>query len=175
MTRVGKEGGVRVYLVRPSVAVASSILGLLVMTGCQFQETGPTESGGSVGISDAETNEVGEGTEAPPAPLVYLPDGSAAQNEKYFRQVLTQAGAGAGRVSGSDMVKAVSDAGFELDLIELTPDTSLIALPADTVTLAVRMGDDCLVGQWGKDWVVSQVAPVLDTGVCLVGDANSLD
>jgi hypothetical protein len=158
-----------------SIPLSAALVALL-LGGCQSllgaqPEPAPTGQLEDLPSSDAPEEE--EAVASPPPE--FIPGGSAAQNEAYFLYVLTEAGAGSERVLGADVRQAVVDAGFDDEAIEITSDTSLIRLPAESITIAVAMDGECLVGQWGKDWLVTQVTPLLDTGVCLVGDVDSLD
>jgi hypothetical protein len=59
--------------------------------------------------------------------------------------------------------------------MELTPDASLIELPADSTALAIRFDGECVITQWGSDWYASAVEPVLASDTCLLGETVSLD
>lgn len=153
----------------------SAALVALLLGGCQSLLGAQAEPAPTGQLEDLPSSEaLEEETLAPPIPE-FIPGGSAAQNEAYFLYVLTEAGAGSERVLGADVRQAVVDAGFDDEAIEITSDTSLIRLPVDSITIALAIDGECLVGQWGKDWLVTHVTPLLDTGVCLVGDGDSLD
>ena len=60
-------------------------------------------------------------------------------------------------------------AGFAREDIEVTPDTTHVQA-ADSIMFAVRLGDSCLVGQYGSAiGYASTATDVLATGTCLVG------
>lgn len=105
-----------------------------------------------------------------------VPGGSAAENQPYVDyfvgKKVTQVGES---VTGREAVDLLLEAGFEADQIEFTPDTSLIQLPADSVTVAIRIEEECIIAQWGSDWYASSVEPVLVTETCLLGATESLD
>jgi hypothetical protein len=105
-----------------------------------------------------------------------VPGGSAAENQPYVNYLVgekvTQVGES---VTGREVVDLLLEAGFEPDHIEFTPDTSLIQLPADSVTVAIRIEEECIIAQWGSDWYASSVEPVLVTETCLLGATKSLD
>lgn len=59
--------------------------------------------------------------------------------------------------------------------MELTSDETAIGLDADSTSLSVRISGECVIAQWNDEWVVSQVAPMLASGTCLVGETVSLN
>ena len=132
-------------------------------------------------VPDSQTRPVSvDGQPAPSGDAVVPPPefvegGSAEENLPYFDWILTEAGAGAGTLSGADAVAVLVDAGFDATLIEVTEDFTSIQLAADSVTIAVRIQGACALGQWSKTWYASSVGPVLGSGTCLLGDTASLD
>jgi hypothetical protein len=59
--------------------------------------------------------------------------------------------------------------------MELTPDRTAADLAADNIQFSVRIGDECLLGQFGNTGYVSAVGDVLSTGRCLVGKTRPID
>jgi hypothetical protein len=121
-----------------------------------------------------------EAIEAPPEaevpPPVFDPEGGARENQAYVDFVITSAlDASPGNRVGRVAIEALVQSGFDPSVLELTRDTSLIELPVDSISVAVRFDDQCVIAQWGSDWYVSQIEPVLVTGACLVGETVSLD
>ena len=106
----------------------------------------------------------------------FVPEGGARENQPYLdwliRQTLDDRASGR---SGLAVVEALEAAGFDRAHLEVTRDLSLIELPVDSVSVALLWEDECFIGQWGNDWYVSQIEPVLGTGRCLVGETVSLD
>ncbi|GAA2025023.1 hypothetical protein GCM10009819_05010 [Agromyces tropicus] len=72
---------------------------------------------------------------------------------------------------GADFVAALAAAGFAPSAMQVGSDTTTLGEPADSIQFAVRIGDTCLIGQFGakSDGYRSLIAPVLGTGGCLVG------
>lgn len=145
----------------------------LTVSACQSPTDGPsqaeqaTEQTPEVDTAESDTDE---------APVAqFYPDSSAATNAPYFGQVLADLGVGSERINVDVVREGLVDAGFHPDAIESTPDDSLIALPADSVSVAVVMNDECLIGQYTSSWLVVDVAPVLSSGTCLVLNEESLD
>lgn len=64
---------------------------------------------------------------------------------------------------------ALTDAGFTADQAEVTASRTPTGLDADAVEAAVKVGDDCIVGQLRTGSVAVNVFPVLSDGRCLVG------
>lgn len=105
----------------------------------------------------------------------FIPGGSAQDNLPYIDLVLTDAGAGSGLFGSLDAVAALEAAGFSRQDIEVTSDRTRLELSAESVTIAVRVGEECALGQWSSSWYSSAVEPILASGTCLVGDTLSLD
>lgn len=106
----------------------------------------------------------------------FIEGGSALENQPFIDYVVSRALENPeNKRAGAAVVSALQEAGFTPDLLELTPDNSLIQLPVDSVTIAVRFGEECVIGQWGAEWYVSQVEPLLATTRCLLGETVSLD
>ena len=149
----------------------SVLLPLLVVlaAGCQAgSETQPlvaTPGAGEVSVAED---------------LAYIPEfvpgGSALENQPYIdylvEPTVTETGA-APKVR--DVVELLIRGGFSAEEIEFTPDTSLIRLPADSITVAIHIQEECIIAQWGSDWYASSVEPLLVTGTCLLGATESLD
>jgi hypothetical protein len=93
--------------------------------------------------------------------------GTAQQNLSYFDYV-NQAQIATGGVSGVAFVESLVAAGFAREDIEVTPDNTNVQA-ADSIVFAVRLGDTCLVGQFGNVGYASTATTVLATGTCLVG------
>jgi len=143
---------------------------VVLAAGCQANpETQPL-------VQDGDAGEQVTTIEDPAFVPELVPGGSAAENQPYVDylvgQKVTQPGES---VTGRDVVDLLLEAGFEVDDIEFTPETSLIQLPADSVTVAIRIEQECIITQWGSDWYASSVEPVLVTETCLLGATESLD
>ncbi|BDZ56234.1 hypothetical protein GCM10025870_33070 [Agromyces marinus] len=78
--------------------------------------------------------------------------------------------------SGADFVAALVAAGFDPAAIQVTSDTTTLGDRADSIQFAVRIGEDCLVGQYGpkSDGYLGAVQPGLGAGGCLVGATGSI-
>lgn len=147
---------------------ALALVAGFAVTGCQPVADDPSPSPAS-----------DPGTAQTPDPAFIperVPGGSARENQPHIDYVLTQAiESTRPDVAGLDLVKVLVEAGYSQEEMELTPDASLIELPADSTALAVRFGEECLITQWGSDWYASAVEPVLASDTCLLGETVSLD
>ncbi len=147
---------------------ALALVASFAVTGCQHIADDP-----SPGSSSDQT------TEAILDPAFIperVPGGSARENQPHIDYVISlEIEATGPDVAGLDLVTALAAAGYSQENMELTPDSSLIKLPADSTALAVRFGEECLIAQWGSDWYASAVEPVLATDTCLLGQTVSLD
>jgi len=145
----------------------------ITLPGCQAPTVDSSQEEQTTGQS-LETDTPESGTQDEPVAQFY-PDSPAATNAPYFRQVLADLGVGSEQVSVEVVREGLVEAGFDPDTIESTPDDSLIALPADSVSVAVAIDEECLIGQFTESWFVVDVAPVLSSGTCLVLNEESLD
>lgn len=110
-----------------------------------------------------------------PAPTLD-PTGSAADNRAYFdavnRQFLTENPTTGGRGVIDNLVAA----GFDKAAMQLTPDRTVGNRAADSVQFSVRIGDECLLGQFGAAIAyASSIGPALSTGSCLIGSTRPID
>ena len=140
----------------------------VAVTGCQPIADDPSPSSSS----DPATEEI-LATEFIPE---RVPGGSSRENQPHIDHVISLAiQAARPEVRGLDLVASLVEAGYSQQAMELTPDASLIELPADSTALAVRFGEECLITQWGSDWYASAVEQVLASDTCLLGETVSLD
>ena len=146
------------------------ILSSLLVTGCQPMADDPSPS------STANVEDAGAEQLDPEFIPERVPGGSARENQPHIDYVLTTALDDVRPdVQGRDLVASLVEAGYAQDDMELTPDASLVELPADSTALSVRFGEECLIAQWGSDWYTSAVEPVLASDTCLLGETVSLD
>jgi hypothetical protein len=119
-----------------------------------------------------------EPTEAPetprPGPTLDT-NGSALQNLDYFDAVNERLIAEQESPDGRAFIDSLIAAGFAREAMEVTPDRTAVGLDADNIQFSVRLGDECLIGQFGNTGYVSAVADALATGKCLVGKTRPID
>ncbi len=113
---------------------------------------------------------------ATPAPAPTLdPSGTAQENREYFDWVNERLADDSGPPDGRAVIDSLSAAGFDRQAMEVTPDLTAVGLDADNVQFSVRIGDECLLGQFGNTGYVSHITEVLSTGRCLVGRTRPID
>jgi hypothetical protein len=142
----------------------------LILSGCQ---SASSDDPASVAPDTPDAIEEVEEVELIPE---FYPNGDARENQPYIDYVVQGVVSSANElVDGMLVVEALEEAGFDRASMELTPRTSLIALPADSTSLAIKIDDVCVITQWSATWYASSLEPVLVTGTCLLGDTVSLD
>ena len=112
-----------------------------------------------------------------PAAIALVPGGTAEENLPYFEQVIQQVVAADADAPGRTVVEALVAGGFAKESMQLTADETSIGLDADTVLVSVKLGESCLLGQYGpkSDGVHAVVAAPIATGACLVGRTVPLE
>jgi hypothetical protein len=101
--------------------------------------------------------------------------GTAAENLAYFDYVNKSFIAEGGDLSGRPFIDNLVKAGFPKVDMEVTPDRTTVNLAADNISFSVRLGDSCLIGQYGNTGYASTVQKLLSTGKCLVGITRTID
>lgn len=102
---------------------------------------------------------------------VFYPDGSASQNLPLFENTLKDTGAGGLGHNLQDSIKALVDAGFELESITHTAVISKTTDSVDSVSLAIAFDEKCLIAQFSNTWINAVVAEPTVSG-CLIGDVE---
>ncbi|PPH97777.1 hypothetical protein C5C95_11170 [Rathayibacter sp. AY1B7] len=144
--------------------IALVLGGLAVcLSGC----TSPSAPDPVVSSSAAEAPAPAESA----APVAFVPGGTTEQNLPVFEQTLRAAAEPDPEVSGSIVVDALVAAGFSRESMQLTADETSVGLDADSVQVSVKLGESCLIGQYGpkSGGVRAVIAAPIATGACLVG------
>ena len=102
-------------------------------------------------------------------------NGTANDNKIYFDYVNKKLIAQGGDLSGRPFIDNLVKAGFPKVDMELTPDRTTVNLAADNVSFSVRLGNTCLIGQYGNTGYASTVQKLLSTSRCLVGTTRKID
>lgn len=105
---------------------------------------------------------------------VLEPDGSAKDNLPYF-DFVNSALLESGNPGGRAVIDNLVSAGFDKAAMEVTADRTPLGSNVDSLQFSVRLGDECLIGQAGAGGYTSTVAPVLQTGTCLIGKTRAID
>lgn len=152
------------HRIRMAVPVFSLVCAVSVLSGCYAGPSGGSQTTLEQGSSSSPT----DGVTAP----TLRPEGSAAESRELFdsanRGVIERRDAPARQ----DFVAGLVAAGFERDAIEATRDVTTLGNEAESVQIAVRWGDECLVAQYDPPdgGYTSTVADTLSSGHCLLGD-----
>ncbi|WP_125098391.1 DUF6993 domain-containing protein [Leucobacter chromiireducens] len=146
---------------RRVTAIAALAVVLPLLAGCSLLE-GPTPE-----TPPRET------VAAPEVPPEFVPGGTAEENLPYFTEVLRSYAAGESPIQGAPIVQAVTEAGFDPALMQVSFDQTKTNLVADNIFVSVRAGAECLIGQLVTDdrSFVARVEPALgpEQTICLIG------
>lgn len=122
---------------------------------------------------------------APPAEIevapsaVFIPGGTAGENEPYFSQTLQSFAASEQPVVGMAVVDALAAAGFDKAAMQVSLDQSRTGLVADSILASVQLGSECLIGQvvTSDRSVTTTVQPALTEAqnICLIGNTRPID
>ncbi|WP_396451872.1 DUF6993 domain-containing protein [Leucobacter aridicollis] len=117
--------------------------------------------------------------EVPAEPATFVPGGTSEENLPFFGQVLREYAAGERPVQGQPIVDALVAGGFDKQTMQVSFDASKTGLAADSIYVAVRTGESCLIGQVSAEdrdataEVVGAIGP--DKNVCLIGQTRPID
>ena len=106
---------------------------------------------------------------------IFHPTGTAAANHQFFDWVNEDYQKKYKMGAGADIVTNLVNHGFVKTDMEVTPDTTAINIPADSIVVSVKIQDKCLIGQLSPNGYSSYLAPVLGTGKCLIGVTRPID
>lgn len=157
---------------RGAIAVAAATVCLMLTScgssaneGAPVPETLPTSS----------STPTPTPTRAPEPDPVLLPGGTALANRAYFDFVNKKLLAANPNPSSEEIVANLEGAGFAKGDLEVTADsTAVISRPADSIQVAVRTSDGCLLGQFQAGGYSSTVGPELNGGACLIGETEPI-
>lgn len=106
---------------------------------------------------------------------VLRPGKPAAANRQFFDATNAALQAAAGKSDGRTIVDTLVAAGFVKADMEVTYDYTALGIPADSIIVSVRIGAECLIGQFAPSYYRGDLLPVLGTGRCLVGLQRPID
>lgn len=106
---------------------------------------------------------------------IFHPTGTAAANHQFFDWVNEDYQKKYKMGTGADIVTNLANHGFNKADMEVTPDTTAINIPADSIVVSVKIQDKCLIGQLSPTGYSSYLAPLLGTGKCLIGVTRPID
>lgn len=108
-----------------------------------------------------------------------VPGGSAEQNLPYFTEVLREYGEGEAPIEGVGITTALRDAGFDTADMQVSFDETRTGLVADSIYVSVRIGTECMLGQFAtedRELVVDLAGAVgPEQDICLIGETRTID
>ena len=149
-------------------AATLTVLAVTALAGCVQGAPMPTPTP-SASSSPAPTS-----TSIPTTPELH-PEGGAAANKQFFDLVNSEFNAAHGMSDGRSIIDNLVSNGFLKADMEVTPDTTALDIPVDSIVFSVRIKGECLIGQFSAAGYTSQQAPLLGTGKCLVGITRPID
>ena len=159
---------------RVATVLSGAVLAALtvaLLAGCSGEPTpAPARTATSVPAPGASPS----GAATPAAPQFY-PDGTAKGNKPYFDSINSALIARNPSAGGKDVIDALVAAGFDKANMQLTPDKTTIGRNVDSVLFSVRIGTECLLGQFSGSEYTSSVQAALKSGACLVGRTRPID
>lgn len=150
-----------------TAAMASIVLSELA--GCTAVRT----------ASPAQTTVPGVTATARPTPVpaaTMVPGGTAQQNLPFFDAVNRRTIAANANPASLTFIDALAAAGFNKADMQVSADKTTVGLQPGSIQFSVKIGDSCLIGQYGSDigGYHSMVAAPISTGSCLIGDTVPL-
>ncbi|AYG05158.1 hypothetical protein D7I44_17680 [Gryllotalpicola protaetiae] len=149
----------------PVVALAAAALALAGCTGAGPQAHAPSPTQTAWTEAPSATAAPGGGSTS------FDANGTAEQNRTAFDTAIRGVLAGNAQADGNTVAAALKSAGFPPAATQVTASTTSANLQPGSIMVGVKIGDSCLVGQWGTavDGYQSTVAPALGSGGCLIG------
>ncbi len=112
---------------------------------------------------------------ATPVTPSFVPHGTAAANRAWFDAVNARLFAANAAANGRSIIDSLVSAGFDKAAMQVTPDSTAIKGQVDSILFSVKIGDSCLLGQYGGIGYSSAVEPALASGLCLIGKTRVID
>lgn len=151
---------------RAVLSVASVLAVSLLAVGCTTSTpAGPSRTAAPTASAPSAT------PEAPPELVV---GGTAEENLEFFDHV-NLAVSTSGAANGRAFIDSLVTSGFDKAAMEVTSDSTPLNHTADTIQFSVRLGEECLIGQWGAGAYSSMVTTPVANGACLVGKTRTID
>lgn len=85
-----------------------------------------------------------------------------------FSEALKVGGAGDGQIKVANLLESLEDFGFSQESVETTAELSQVKLPVDSVSLGVPIGEECIIGQVSKSWLVVEIETQFSDGSCII-------
>ncbi|GAA4156535.1 hypothetical protein GCM10022286_06920 [Gryllotalpicola daejeonensis] len=151
---------------RVAVVGASAVLAL-TLAGC----TAAAAPQGAAPTQTSWSEEPSTGGDSGTGATTFDAKGTAASNRAAFDAAITRVVAKNAKASGSAVAASLKSAGFPMNATQITASKTSADLQPGSIMVGVKVGADCLVGQWGSavDGYHSTITPVLASGGCLIG------
>lgn len=162
---------VQATAVSPAAAIALALA--VSLSACSAD--GPATPSPATSSADGSTTPTP--TPSSSAAPALVPGGTAAQNLPYFDHVNQATIAANPGAQGRAFIDGLVAAGFQKADMQVTADTTTIGLKANSIQFSVRLGQTCLIGQYGADagGYQSMTSAALATGGCLIGQTRPID
>jgi hypothetical protein len=142
----------------------------MALVGCSTVGPGAVASAES---SDASAAETMPATTETAEPADETAEASAVEvAERRVQEQLEKLAASSPRPNESQMLKAMTDAGFVEAEIEVSADITPTGLAVDAIEAAAPVDEQCIIGQVREGEVAMSVLPVLPGGNCFVGKGS---
>jgi hypothetical protein len=125
--------------------------------------------------SPAPLPSASSGSSAGPGGPKLVPDGTAKENLSFFDATNEALLLTTPKPDGRGFIDSLVAAGFTKSDMEVTPDKTAIGLDRDNIQFSVKFGKQCIIGQFGNVGYHSTLAPITQTGSCLVGLTRAID
>lgn len=165
------------------VVVLLAVGGIGLAGALQGLDLGAGSTGGAAGTPSARPGTAAPATSAPAAPSPtpsparslsrFDPGASPTENLGVFTRTLEGAArsASSSSVDASTLTGALAAAGFAPSAMQRSADQTSANLQAPVLTVSVRVGADCLVGQFVRSdaSISTEIAAPVAQGACLIG------
>ena len=111
---------------------------------------------------------------ARPVPML-RPGGTAAQNQQWFDYVNEAHFGIHGMGDSKSIVDDLVTEGFIKADMQITPDRTALDILVDAIQVSVKIGNECLIGQFSPAGYEGILAPALSNGSCLIGTTLPID
>jgi hypothetical protein len=160
--------------IRGAGAAIVAVAACFLLIGCSASAPAPSPSDARAPSDPAASPAAAASASPAPEPQL-VPAGTARENLVYFNHVNKAFFAAQPSIDGRAIIDNLVAAGFDKSAMQVTPDKTVNGHPADSVQFSVLLDKECLVGQFGGGEYGSVVAPMLGTGVCLIGKTRPIN
>jgi glucose/arabinose dehydrogenase len=162
--------------IRASAAFIVTAAVSIAAAGCALMpQPTPTETPAPTTAATVQPTPVVSPPAEEPVAVAFDPDSNAQTNLPFVDSALAPLVSPPTIPPGEQIVAALVGVGAPIETLQVTPDTTAIGLAVDAVLFSVRLGNECILGQFDDDGYFSTTAPVLNSGACLIGTTVSLD